>query len=523
MGSVPCFRCLTPSIKPEGESGHMKVDINPIVEPDPPSDQFMNIETKANTQTGGIKRKQSKNKSTIRIDKGNFVRLKANNFFDEYDLKEKLGEGSFGTVYKVIQRKTNYLRAVKAIKKKYVEKNEFLNEIELLKTVDHPHIIKIFDCYYDKTFYYLIEEYCSGGDLFDYIQKEHYFTEKKASIIFTQILSAVNHLHKKNIIHRDLKPENIVFIKTKNKDIFIKLIDFGASIIYKGKNLTQELGTIYYMAPEVFLNNYDEKSDIWSCGIILYTMLCGHPPYMGPNEDSIKAKILHSKLNFPSKDFRNVSIEAIEFIKKLLNYDPKKRPSAEIALNNIWLKDDKSKNNIKLNEEIVSNLSKFRTTLGLQKMTISFLANQVSVNEEIKKLKEEFDKIDINKDGEISKEELIKCLEKCYPYQEAVERAEQIFNEIDFNNDGCINFSEFLTANFKKEKLLSEKALEKAFNLFDIDGNGFITLEELKESMPVEITSKMEWRELIEEVDKDGDCQISFEEFKEMMQKLLIN
>ena len=156
-------------------------------------------------------------------------------------------------------------------------------------------------------------------------------------------------------------------------------------------------------------------------------------------------------------------------------------------------------------------------------MTISFLANQVSVNEEIKKLKEEFDKFDVNKDGEISKQELIKCLEISYPYQEAVQRANKIFNEIDFNNDGSINFSEFLTANFKKEKLLSEDALEKTFKLFDIDGNGYITLDELKESMPIEITSKLEWRELIEEVDKDGDCQISYEEFKEMMEKLIIN
>ena len=142
MGSVPCFRCMTPSLPQDEESGHMKVDINPIAEPDPPSEQFMNIETKANTQIGGVMRKRTKKNYTIKIDKSNFVRLKANNFFDEYDLKEKLGEGSFGTVYKVIQRKTNYLRAMKAIKKKYVEKNEFLNEIELLKTVDHPHIIK---------------------------------------------------------------------------------------------------------------------------------------------------------------------------------------------------------------------------------------------------------------------------------------------------------------------------------------------------------------------------------------------
>ena len=90
----------------------------------------------------------------------------------------------------------------------------------------------------------MVEEYCSGGDLFDYIQKEKFFTEKKAGIIFNQILSAVNHLHKKKIVHRDLKPENIVLMESKNKDIFIKLIDFGTSITIKGKNLTQELGTI---------------------------------------------------------------------------------------------------------------------------------------------------------------------------------------------------------------------------------------------------------------------------------------
>jgi calcium-dependent protein kinase len=277
------------------------------------------------------------------------------------------------------------------------------------------------------------------------------------------------------------------------------------------------------MAPEVFMNNYKEKSDIWSCGIILYTMLCGHPPFMGSDEKSIKSKILHSKLSFPTKDFRNVSIEAIDFIKLLLNYDPSYRPSAEEALNNPWLRQDINNSNVGLNKEIISNLSKFRTTLGLQKLTISFLANQVSVNEEIKKLKEEFDKFDLNKDGEISKDELIKYLEKLYPYQEAVERADDIFKEIDFNHDGCINFSEFITANFKKDKLLSEKTLQKTFNLLDLDGNGFITLDELKESIPIEITSKLEWRELIEEVDKDGDNQISFEEFKEMMQKLLIN
>ena len=474
------------------------------------------------TQTGtGHNLSDKKNQNIIRFDKSDFVRMKEDNIFDEYELKEKLGEGAYGSVYKVQQKFTNYLRAVKAIKKKLVDSSEFYNEIEVLKALDHPNIIKLFDCYQDKSYYYMVEEYCSGGDLFDYIQKEKFFTERKAGTIFNQLLSAVNHLHKKKIVHRDLKPENIVLIEAKNKDVFIKLIDFGTSITIKGKNLTQELGTIYYIAPEVFMNNYNEKADIWSCGIILYTMLCGHPPFCGNKENTIKSKILHSKLVFPSKEFKSVSKEAIEYIKHLLSYKPEQRPSAEEALNNRWLLSMINHGYSKLSDYIITNLIKFRTTLGLQKATVSFLTNQISINEEIKKLKEEFDKIDVNKDGEISKEELIKCLETIYPSQEAKIKANNIFKEIDFNNDGSINFSEFLTVNLQKEKLLNEETLDKAFRMFDIDGNGYITIDELKKAMPLEITTRAGWRNLVSEVDKDGDYQISFKEFKEMMEKLI--
>ena len=135
-------------------------------------------------------------------------------------------------------------------------------------------------------------------------------------------------------------------------------------------------------------------------------------------------------------------------------------------------------------------------------------------------MKEEFDRIDENKDGELSLIELTNCLEAIYPREEAKIKAIEIFNEIDFNHDGTINFSEYLTLTMEKEKLVSEDMLKKAFQLFDIDGNGYITVTELKQTMPLQITNNQQWIELVKEVDQDGDCQISFTEFKEMMEKM---
>ena len=463
-----------------------------------------------------------KNK-TLKFDKSTFVRMKSKSLFDEYELKEKLGEGAFGFVYKIEQKKTQFLRAVKAIKRKHVDAN-FVNEIKILKTVDHPNIIQLFDCYYDNNYYYMIEEYCSGGDLFDYIHRQKCFSERKTSIILKQILSALNHLHKKKIVHRDIKPENIVFIKTNDADdIFIKLIDFGTSTSTKNGPLTQEIGTIYYIAPEVFKNNYNEKADLWSCGIIFYTMICGHPPFRGRREDIIKNKILNYNIQFPSNNFRNVSKSGINLLKKLLEPDYKKRISAEDALNDEWFINMENKKEEEINTfstSIVKNLEQFKSTVDLQKLILSFLTNQTSFYDEIKKLKEEFDRIDENKDGEISLKELTKCLEAIYPREEAKIKAVEIFNEIDFNHDGTINFSEYLTLTMEKEKLVSEDMLKKAFQLFDIDGNGYITIDELKETIPLELSNNSSWMELVKEVDQDGDCQISFNEFKQMMLKI---
>jgi calcium-dependent protein kinase len=275
----------------------------------------------------------------------------------------------------------------------------------------------------------------------------------------------------------------------------------------------------------VFKNNYNEKADIWSIGIIFYTLICGHPPFRGRREDIIKIKILNYNISFPSNNFRNMSQSGINLLKKLLEPDYNKRISAEEALNDEWFvkMENKVDDEIEINNlgnSICKNLEQFKNTVCLQKLILSFLTNQTTFHDEIKRLKEEFDRIDENKDGEISKDELIKCLETIYPNGEAKIKANEIFNEIDFNHDGTINFSEYLTLTMEKERLINEDMLKKTFKLFDIDGNGYITIDELKETMPLELSNNSSWLELVKEVDQDGDCQISFNEFKQMMLKL---
>ena len=279
-----------------------------------------------------------------------------------YEIIKEIGDGTYGIVYEGINKETKQKVAIKKLKEKFRCLEDCLSrkEVKALEKFNHENIVKLKEVIIDnKGEVSYIFEYCDCN-LLDFIdnhrQHKKWIPEPIIRDIVFQISKGVKYIHSKQYFHRDLKPENIVLMESEDKDIFIKLIDFGTSITIKGKNLTQELGTIYYIAPEVFMNNYNEKADIWSCGIILYTMLCGHPPFCGNKENIIKSKILHSKLTFPSKEFKTVSSDAKDYIKSLLSYDPSKRPSAEEALNNEWLMTMNARGKAKLSDYIISNL-----------------------------------------------------------------------------------------------------------------------------------------------------------------------
>lgn len=240
------------------------------------------------------------------------------------------------------------------VSQQYVD--SLLNEIDILKQLDHPAIVKLFEFYQDKLNFYLITEYIDGGELFDKISKVKTFSEMEAAIIMKQLLSAVVYCHNRKIVHRDLKPENLL-LDCESKLDSIKVIDFGTSIVFDpNTKMRHKYGTPYYIAPEVLNRMYDEKCDVWSCGVIMYILLCGQPPFKGKNHKEIFDKIKAGKYTFSQPEWKEVSRSAKMLIRKMLTYNPEQRVSAEEALNNEWIVSNNMGRRRELKAPILNNI-----------------------------------------------------------------------------------------------------------------------------------------------------------------------
>ena len=236
---------------------------------------------------------------------------------------EQIGAGTFGVVYKAKIKKTGELRAIKIIKKQKdsiaYEKN-IIREIELLESIDHPNMIKIYEFYDCPEYICIVSELGKGGSLANNLNTILNESETVKALIMFQLLSAVNYCHSMKIMHRDLKPENILIEqKTSNGIYNIKLIDFGtAKMFVRNRNERAIIGTSYYIAPEVLKKNYNEKCDTWSVGVILYILVTGKPPFDGKNDHEIMHKIKNGIVDYHNQKFMNSTIECQDLIKKLL-------------------------------------------------------------------------------------------------------------------------------------------------------------------------------------------------------------
>lgn len=267
----------------------------------------------------------------------------------EYRMGKTLGAGTFGVVKRATHIPTNEDVAIKIILKKTLHGNEqmVLDELNLLKKMDHPHIVRFKAWFESREKYYIVTQLATGGELFDRICDYGKFTEKDGVASIREVLDAIQYLHAQDIVHRDLKPENLLFL-TEATDSSLVLADFGIakSLNSPNQKLTSMAGSFGYAAPEVLLGTgHGKPCDIWSLGVITYTILSGYSPFRAETIDDFLQEVDdHGFIVFHERYWKAISPEAKDFITQMLNPNPEKRPTAEQLFKHPWMADEKAAN-----------------------------------------------------------------------------------------------------------------------------------------------------------------------------------
>ena len=265
-----------------------------------------------------------------------------------------IGSGHHGSVRECVDAATGRIRcAVKSIRKDdpHVREDGLAREISLLRETRHRNIVRLVDAFEDEDYVHIVTELCTGGELFDRIVARSTagrrggndapcFAEDEAARVVHQILSAVSYMHERGIVHRDIKPENILF-EDADDGSPIKIIDFGLSRRHSDgvePPMSSVVGTPYYIAPEVLLKKYDKSCDMWSVGVVAYTLLAGYPPFNGSNNGEVCDAVRLGRYRFHSEEWSRSSRESRQFIRQLLQKDPRKRMTAREALEHPWIR-----------------------------------------------------------------------------------------------------------------------------------------------------------------------------------------
>jgi len=408
------------------------------------------------------------------------------NIREVYDLKQVIGHGHYGSVRLAVHKvRTSEQAAIKTVIKKKLkgERGSFEREIDILASLDHPNIIKLYAVYEDERAYHLVTEYCSGGELFDRIVEKGHYMESDAATLMSKIFLAVNNLHTNNIVHRDLKPENFLFESTES-NAELKLIDFGLSNKFFDKFHFMEMhsmvGTPSYVAPEVIKGSYSFKCDLWSAGVIMYTLLSGSLPFTGNSTSEVLEKVLRAEIALSGAIWNGISHDAKNLLRHLLVLDPKDRFTAEQALAHDWFRNS-STHLLKIDPVILNSLRKYKAKTQFQSEAYSIIVKHLNL-EQIQTLKQAFLVLDTEKNGFLSFDEVEEGLRRA-GFNPAGQEIASIIRNADVKRDGHINYTEFIAATLDFRGALDDEAMQNAFQLFDIDNSGSITSADLKEAM----------------------------------------
>jgi len=438
---------------------------------------------------------------------------------------QKIGEGTFGLVRRATHKVTKALRAIKTINKKKVSREELDGEIELMSELDHPHILKLYEVVEDIVNIYLVMELCAGGELFDRIVESKSFSEKQAANVMQQIGAGVRYIHSRSICHRDLKPENFLLqARTPIEESVVKIIDFGLACRFnEGEPMNSQLGTPGYVAPEVLKGNYEKSCDLWSCGVIMFILLCGYPPFGGSTPEEVCAATLRGEYVFHEQFWTGVSVDAKDLIKRLLTYDPQHRYTAEQTMRHTWIKDvapAAHERPLQLTE--LGKIKAYGRENRLKKRAMQVVARELQTDQ-IQQLQDTFCSLDKDGDGSVTFAELRYSIEQLGLSGSQAEMLQELMNAIDDDHDGVIHYTEFLAATLDTKFCEQESVCWAAFRMFDENGDGKINKTELaavleNDDLEAVMGSDLLSR-ILQDYDADGDGQISFEEFMIMMKE----
>mmetsp|Transcript_49502 Transcript_49502/g.115794 ORF Transcript_49502/g.115794 Transcript_49502/m.115794 type:complete len:592 (+) Transcript_49502:78-1853(+) len=445
-------------------------------------------------------------------------------FAEIYELLDELGTGVSSTVYRVQDKQSSELRALKVIYSETFgesydleteDDTPFVAEMNVLRTVDHPHIIRLFDCFEGPGTRAIAMELCSGGNLFEHFSSLGSFGQETVAGVIRQIGGAVAHLHSMQICHCDLKPENILVVEASYSPElpgcpFIKLADFGVATIWPGK--AAGVGASDYAAPEVLLDNRhcDETGDIWSLGMVAFVLLTGLEPKL------VMDTILEHGLVPAIQGVSEVAVDAVSWC---LDKTQEQRPTAPALLSHDWLVTVVPSSGPSGMEKVQARLQRFRRLSKLQQAMLQIVAYTMPVDQ-LAELSLTFEALDTDHDGKLSLEEVRYGLDQVGPDQK---QHITTFQAIDFDKSEFVNYSEFVAACLTRKQCMQKDVLWRVFCAVDLDGSGTISQQNLE--LALQSTTMRNFfgdawiARNFAEMDRDRNGQVDFEEFCTMMQE----
>lgn len=473
----------------------------------------------------------------------------AKNLQERYELKEKIGEGNYGVVYKAVDRQTGVEYACKTVSKiprgKSCSNSHHLLKIRsevdsmfhLGSSLDGVFLREVCE---DDHSIHLVMELCSGGTLMESVNREH-ISEQYFATIMRSVLRFLAQCHSSGLVYRDVKPENFLFTSTQI-DRTLKATDFGLMIkLPRGKQpLTTPAGTPIYLAPEVVKQSYRQEADVYSAGVLAFQLLTGRYPYWPSMK--FKAPTMHQLFDIITDDpidFSGLSAEGVseagqDFLKKLLVKRPEDRISAAAALAHPWLQEADSSSEVPLNGTVVQRLQRFAVSGKLKKVVLTMITDDIidgssnifstmEASQILAPARDIFTRLDLDASGDVSVDELKVELSR-EGYFLTDHEVEQLMTRIDANGDGKIVFDELVSSLLDWNEFETSaqwlKLARRAFQRMDLNGDGMINLEEVISLLPTSLSNAERdeaARSMIREFDTDGDGNISWEEFLNLL------